>query len=93
MKDSKSRTYVRMYGYTFSIIKEEKFKNLEDVYEWASTNKDAKEIFDLAEDPKYYWLAVRDSFNDYNEQVAQGKRPEYNKPLTRLFRVRYGEIS
>lgn len=92
-KYSNSRIYSRMYGFTFIHVRDNHFKNLEDVYEWASTDKEAKEIFGLAEDPKYYWLAVRDSFNDCNEQVAQGKKPEYNKPITKLFNIRYGNIS
>ncbi len=82
-----------MYGFTFIQVRDNHFKNLEDVYEWASTDKEAKEIFELAEDTKYFWFAVRDSFNDYSEQVAQGKKPEYNKPVTKLFRIRYGNIS
>lgn len=92
-KNSKERTYGRMYGHTFSMLRKEKYKKLEDVYEWASTDKDAKEIFDSSEDVAYFWYAARDAFNDYSDQVAKGVKPEYNKPITKLFRVRYGEIS
>lgn len=74
-----------MYGFSFIKIRDNGYKKLDDALEWASTDKEAKEIFELAQDSRFYWLAVRDAFNDYSEQVAQGKKPEYNKPITKMF--------
>ena len=88
--DKPVRTYTRMYGHTFLAIRENNYTKQEDVFEWAAVDKEAKQMFESAEDNKYFWLAARDAFNDYNDQIARGvKEPTYHKPLSDKFYAKY----